>query len=115
MRTRNHRLDMIRKTLGRRLAQARKCIGLGQVELAVAMGDRYDQKAVSAVECGRSGLLMDGLKNGAKELGVSTDWLLGLTDDPRSATDLLSYIDNLARTITEGRNDSAAAVAHRPI
>lgn len=108
MQTRSSNLDTIRKTLGERLAESRKKVGLSQVELGTGMGDRYDQKAVSAVECGRSGLLLDGLMNAAKELDVSTDWLLGLSDDPRPVTDLLSYIDNLARMTTEQRNGSAA-------
>ena len=46
------------------------------------MGDRYDQTVVSAVERGRSFLAEDGLLNAARELGVSLDWLFGLTDDP---------------------------------
>lgn len=71
--------------LGERLAEARKRAGLSQVELAVAMGERYDQKMVSHVERGRSSLRSDGLVNAAKELGVSTDYLLGLTDDPTPA------------------------------
>ena len=108
MRTRNpHSSTFSKARLGERLAWARNREGLAQVELGVAMGDRYDQKAVSAVECGRNGLRLDGLANAAKELSVSTDWLLGLTDDPRPATDLLSYIDNLAHMTTEQRNGSA--------
>ena len=72
--------------LGERLAQARKRAGLYQVDLAAAMGDRYDQKAVSAVERGRNSLRLDGLVSAAEELDVSADWLLGLTDDPTPAT-----------------------------
>ena len=71
--------------LGQRLAAARKRAGIAQVELAVAMGDRYDQTVVSAIENNRSSVRVDGLVNAAKELGVSTDYLMGLTDDPSSA------------------------------
>ena len=67
-----------------RLAQSRKIAGLSQGQLAAAMGDRYDQTMISHVETGRSGLLGDGLSEAARVLGVSIDYLLGLTDDPRS-------------------------------
>ena len=73
--------------LGQRIAEARKRAGLGQVELAVALGDRYDHSVISRVESGQSGLRIDGLANAAAELNVSADWLLGLTDDPTSAAD----------------------------
>ncbi len=38
--------------LGERLAAARKRAGLAQVELAVEMGDRYDQTMISHVGIG---------------------------------------------------------------
>ena len=72
--------------IGDRLASARRSKGLSQVELAVALGDRYNQQMISHVERGRSSLLVDGLKNAALELGVSTDYLLGLADDPAPAS-----------------------------
>ena len=71
--------------LGQRIAEARKRAGLGQVELAVALGNRYDHSVISRVESGQSGLRIDGLANAAAELKVSADWLLGLTDDPTPA------------------------------
>ena len=71
--------------IGQRLAEARSRKGLRQVELAVAMGDRYDQSVISAVEHGRSSLRIDGLLKAARELEVSVDYLVGLTDDPTPA------------------------------
>ena len=71
--------------LGERLAEARRVKGLTQAELAVALGDRYTQSMISQVERGNSSLLVDGLINAAKELNVSTDYLLGLADDPTPA------------------------------
>ena len=68
--------------LGERIAQARKRRGIAQIDLAVAMGDRYDAPMISNVEANRRSLRLDGLANAARELQVSTDWLLGLTDDP---------------------------------
>ena len=74
--------------LAKRLALSRKRAGLAQVELAVALGDRYSQQMISHVERGARNLRLDGLANAAKELKVSTDYLLGLTDDPTPAADL---------------------------
>ena len=60
---------------------------LSQVDLAVGMGDRYDQTMISHVESGRSGLVADGLARAAVVLNTSADYLLGLTDDPTPAWD----------------------------
>lgn len=69
------------------------------------MGDRYDQKAVSAVERGRYSLRLDGLVKAAEELDVSTDWLLGLTDDPTPATQRGER--NIARGLGDGCSSKA--------
>ena len=65
---------------GRRLAQARKRAGLTQVDLAAAL-DR-DRSLISHLERGQTGKMADVLRNVARELGVSADYLLGLTDTP---------------------------------
>ena len=80
-----HCLNM---NIGERLAEARKRAGLRQVELAVAMGERYDQTVISAVENNRSRLRYEGLFRAAQELGISLDYLFGLTDDPTPAAEL---------------------------
>ena len=89
--------------LGERVAGLRKAAGMAQVELAVAIGDRYNQQMISHVENGRSGLLVDGLVQVAKIFRVSTDYLLGLTDDPTPAADLsnldASLVDSGTRYI----------------
>ena len=73
--------------LGARLAWARRRVKLSQIGLAVSMGDRYDQTMISHVEAGRSGLVADGIACAARALNTSSDYLLGLTDDPASAKD----------------------------
>ena len=106
--------------IGGRLAQARKRKGLAQVELAIAMGDRYDQSVVSAVEHNRSFLRFDGLVNAAKELEVSLDYLFGLTDDPTPAAQRLGAeaqgpINGIAET-PAGYDPSAHAASNtRPV
>ena len=78
--------------IGERLAESRKRAGLAQVELAAALGDRYSQSVISDVERGRSSLLSDGLAKAAKELKVSTDYLLGLVDDPTPASEMAAIL-----------------------
>ncbi len=55
------------------------------MDLAVQLGDRYNQQMVSHVETGRSALLLAGAVKAAQALDVSLDWLVGLTDDPTPA------------------------------
>ncbi len=76
-----------RGMLGARLARARRRAKLSQIDLAVAMGNRYDQTMISHVETGRSGLVADGIASAACALDTSADYLLGLTDDPASTRD----------------------------
>ena len=71
--------------LGQRIRGARKTAGLRQVDLAVAMGDRYDSGTISRVETGKSSLRLEGAVAAAQELDVSLDYLTGLTDDPTPA------------------------------
>lgn len=66
---------------------------MGQAELARRMGDRYDNSVISRVERGQSSLAVDGLKQAALALGVSTDYLLGLTEDPRPSDKRLSHLE----------------------
>ena len=73
---------MIAGVLGRRLAAARKRAGMTQAELAAALGERYDQSVVSAVERDRTALRLEGAVRAARALSVSLDYLVGLTDDP---------------------------------
>ena len=86
---------MLEEMIGDRLAESRRRKGLAQVELAVAMGDRYDQTVISAVEHNRSALRFDGLCNAAKELEVSLDYLFGLTDDPTPSAELSAKVSDL--------------------
>ena len=74
--------------VGQRLAEARRRAGLVQAELAAELGDRYDQTVISAVEHDRSSLRLEGATIAARALGVSLDYLVGLTDDPTPSAQL---------------------------
>ena len=95
--------------LAERMTEARKRAGLRQVELAVALGNRYDHTVISAVEHGRSSLRLDGLTAAARELEVSTDYLLGLTDDPTPAARLAARITELEDATAPAGNDDGRA------
>ena len=81
--------------LGERIAESRKRAGLLQVDLAVALGDPYDQSVISRIEAGQRPLRPEGIANAARELRVSTDYLLGLTDDPTPYAELAERLTRL--------------------
>ena len=95
--------------LGKRLATARERAGLKQVELAVALGDRYDQAMISRVESGQKRLRFDGVTKAARELGISLDYLAGLTNDPTPAARLAARITELEDATAPAGNDDGRA------
>ena len=82
--------------IGKRLRESRKRAGLLQVQLAAALGDRYDAAMVSRVETGLKSMRLDGAVNAARELRVSLDYLAGLTDDPTPSAELATKVELLA-------------------
>ena len=84
--------------LGERLASARKQAGLSQFRLAMELGDRYDRTMIGHVEHNRSALLLDGAAKAARTLGVSLDYLAGLTDHSTPA----QPIQELAKRLAQG-------------
>ena len=94
--------------LGKRLAAAREQAGLKQVELAVALGDRYDQAMISRVESDQKRLRFDGATKAARELGVSLDYLAGLTNNPEPAAKLDKALAQERAKVSE--LDDASAV-----
>ncbi len=70
------------------MALARKRAGMTQNQLATKMGEHYDQTLLSRVETGKAGLAAEGMAKAAKALGVSIDYICGLTDDPTPARQL---------------------------
>ena len=86
---------------GERLKKCRHRTGLTQTQLAVALGERYNGQMISMVEHNQRGLLLDGATKAARELNVSLDYLVGLTDDPTPAA---------ARSAKVSELDDASAV-----
>lgn len=78
--------------LGPRLREARRSAGLKQVELAVAIGDGYTQSMISMIECGQRPIRFIAAVRAARTLGVSLDYLAGLTDDPTPVARLVEKL-----------------------
>ena len=95
--------------LGRRLAAARKEAGLSQFQLALELGDRYEQSMISHLEAGRTSLRLDGAVKAARTLDVSLDYLTGLTDDPVPAAQLSKALADERAKVNE--LDDAGALA----
>ncbi len=76
------------EVVGRRIQEARRLRRLSQLQLAAKIGN-YTRPMISMIERGRSGMSAENLLAAAKVLGVSTDYLYSLTDDPAPAAELL--------------------------
>ena len=93
--------------MGERLEQSRRRAGLAQVDLAAALGDRYNHSVISKVEHGKSALRIDGAVKAAETLGVSLDYLTGLTDDPTPSAQLTAKVSEIydASAVTTDEED----------
>ena len=92
---------------GERLKKCRHRTGLTQTQLAVALGERYNGQMISMVEHNQRGLLLDGATKAARELNVSLDYLVGLTDDPTPAAARSAKVSELedASAVTTDEKD----------
>jgi transcriptional regulator with XRE-family HTH domain len=74
----------LRQILGERIHLMRRRSGLSQVELATRAD--ISPTTLNRVELGRQKLYADTLVTLAQILGVSVDYLVGMTDDDRTIT-----------------------------
>ena len=84
---------MEKMMIGQRLLTARRMRGLSQAELASKIGGKYNSSMISKVERGHVNMQLDRLAQAAQILRVSTDFLVGFTDDPRPAEERLSALE----------------------
>ena len=86
--------------LGKRIKEIRIAKGLEQKELAKIAG--IGQSTFSEIEAGkRIGIRTDILVKIAKALNVSTDYLLGLTDNPSTGNELPDFVKEQITKIDE--------------
>lgn len=78
---------MAKEVLGNRIAEERKKLGLSQAELAKKV--KISQSAVAKQETGANCPSVETLEDYADLFGVTTDYLLGRTDNPH-----IHVIDN---------------------
>lgn len=69
-----------KNVFGTRVYEMRKKLGLKQSELGERVG--LTHKAISTIESGKRGTSFEKLVELAYVFQVSTDYLLGITDDP---------------------------------
>ena len=93
--------------MGQRLRHARTLRAITQQQLAARTINT--REAISMVERGKSGWSLDKLAAAARALDVSTDFLHGLTDDPRPAEQLRRALE--AATAGHGLDDLSARAA----
>ena len=79
------------------------------MDLAVELGDRYDQSMISHVEANRKNLVLDAVFKAAEVLNVSVDYLAGLTNDPRPIKKIVSAVDDDELQTIDKRDVRAAA------
>ena len=69
-----------KNVFGARVLEQRTKMGLKQAELGAMVG--LSHKAISTIESGKRGTSFEKLIELAYAFQVSTDYLLGITDDP---------------------------------
>lgn len=74
---------VIDKTLiGKRIKERREELNITQIDLGLSIG--FDQQRISRFERGLHKPDLESLAKVAKALGVSLDWLIGLSDEDES-------------------------------
>ena len=94
-------------TVGERLLKARKLRGISQLQLAA--GTNNTRPLISMVEHGHSNLSVANLSAAAKALGVSTDYLCGLSSDPTPADQLARELAASATRVRDLEDQQAGA------
>ena len=84
-----------------------------QADLAVQISPDYSRSMVALVETGRRGLPFARVVNVARALGVSLDYLAGLTDDHRPAAEISRLLVECERaTASPSLARSPPAIRH---
>lgn len=102
---------MIKINMGSRLYDLRKRAGMSQYDLVnqlATYGVSVRQSHISGIENGDSNPSVEMLMGLVYSLNTNADYLLGLTDDPRS-------VDLLAKTVAKVVNDDAERAILREI
>ena len=79
--------------LGKRVRTARSQAGLSQAALAAQIRGKYDASMISSIERSRSKMRVEALADMATALNVSTDYLLGRTDNPQTPGRLQNHAE----------------------
>src|SRR5215475_6083226 len=99
----------VRQILGERVRRRRMALGLNQTAFAETVG--IPVPTLSSIEHGHQSIYVERAVHLAQALGVSTDYLLGLTDDPMKPSEKLTQEPPAPQPTKRPRRRTAASVA----
>jgi transcriptional regulator with XRE-family HTH domain len=98
----------VRQILGERVRRRRMALGLNQTAFADKVG--IPVPTLSSIEHGHQSIYVERAVQLAQALGVSTDYLLGLSDDPGNTSERPTQAAPAPRSTTHPRRRTAASV-----
>jgi transcriptional regulator with XRE-family HTH domain len=98
----------VRRILGERVRRRRMALGLNQTAFANTVG--IPVPTLSSIEHGHQSIYVERAVQLAQALGVSTDYLLGLSDDPEKPSERPAQAATVARPSKRPRTRKAAPV-----
>ena len=98
----------VRQILGERVRRRRMALGLNQTAFANTVG--IPVPTLSSIEHGHQSIYVERAVQLAQALGVSTDYLLGLSDDPGHTSERPSHAASASQATTRPRRRTAASM-----
>ena len=103
----------VRHILGERVRRLRMALGLNQTTFADKVG--IPVPTLSSIEHGRQSIYVERIVQLATALAVSTDYLLGLADDPQASVAAAPQsAPTAARPREDAHDEKPARQARRP-
>ena len=97
----------VRQILGERVRRRRMVLGLNQTAFAYHVG--IPVPTLSSIEHGHQSIYVERAVQLAQALGVSTDYLLGLSDDPGKGSERPAQTAAAAQPLTKRQRTRKAA------
>ena len=99
----------VRQILGERVRRRRMALGLNQTAFADTVG--IPVPTLSSIEHGHQSMYVERAVQLAQALGVSTDYLLGLSDDPGTTSERPAQASPASQPTRRQRPHKAMPVA----
>jgi transcriptional regulator with XRE-family HTH domain len=98
----------VRQILGERVRRRRMALGLNQTAFAHTVG--IPVPTLSSIEHGHQSIYVERAVQLAQALGVSTDYLLGLSEDPGNTSERPFQAASASQATTRPRRRTAASM-----